>query len=146
MIPALGGGFRRILNYLTFAATSFLGLLRATKPDYIFVESPPLLLTIPAYFFSRFWGVPLILNVADLWPDTPIDMGFMRKEGIAARLVFALERWSYRKATYVNAVTEGIKACLLREKSVPRDKVLFLPNGVDTVCLLYTSPSPRDTR
>jgi len=132
MLPALGAGIRRILNYLTFAATSFVGMFRAEKPDFLFVESPPLLLTIPAYLFSRYWGIPFILNVADLWPDTPIDMGHMKKGGIAARILFALERWGYRKASYVNAVTEGIRDSLSREKSVPDHKLLFLPNGVDT--------------
>jgi colanic acid biosynthesis glycosyl transferase WcaI len=141
MVPALGGGIRRILNYVTFAASSFVGMFRAVKPDYIFVESPPLLLAIPGYVFSRIWRVPLILNIADLWPDTPIDMGFMRKDGLAARLTFALERWSYRKASYVNAVTEGIGTSLLRDKSVPQQKVLFLPNGVDTVLF---QPRPTD--
>jgi colanic acid biosynthesis glycosyl transferase WcaI len=132
MLPALGGGVRRILNYLTFAATSFLGMFRAKKPDFLFVESPPLLLTIPGYFFSRYWGIPLILNVADLWPDTPIDMGHMKKDGMAASLLFALERWGYRKASYVNAVTEGIRDSLSRDKLVPDHKLLFLPNGVNT--------------
>ena len=141
MVPALGGGIRRILNYLTFTAISFVGMSRAVKPDYIFVESPPLLLTIPGYVFSRLWKVPLILNVADLWPDTPIDMGFMEKDGLAARLTFALERWSYRKASYVNALTEGIKTSLLGDKFVPKQKVLFLPNGVDTILF---RPRPTD--
>jgi len=141
MFPALGGGMQRILNYVSFTISAFLGMFCAKTPDYIFVESPPILLSIPGYFFSRLWKVPLILNVADLWPDTPIDMGFMRKKGFSARLIFALERWSYRKATYVNAVTEGIASSLLRDKSVPAEKLLFLPNGVDTI--LYR-PRPTD--
>ena len=140
MLPALGGGIRRILNYLTFAATSFVGMFRARKPDYLFVESPPLLMAIPAFFFSRYWGVPFILNIADLWPDTPIEMGHMKRGGFAARLLFALERWSYRKSSFVNAVTEGIRDSLSRDKLVPDDKLLFLPNGVDTALF-----QPRST-
>src|SRR5215472_15159037 len=38
MLPALGGGLRRILNYLTFTATSVWGLLHSQKPDFLFVE------------------------------------------------------------------------------------------------------------
>src|SRR5262249_17867916 len=78
------------------------------------------------------WKIPLILNVADLWPDAAIDMGFMRKESLLASLTYALEGWSYRHASYVNAVTQGIQESLLRVKMVPPSKVLFLPNGVDT--------------
>jgi glycosyltransferase involved in cell wall biosynthesis len=132
MLPALGGGLRRILNYLTFAAFSFWGLLRSRKPDFLFVESPPLILAVPGVLFSWIWSVPFILNIADLWPDAAIDMGFMKKDGLLAKLTYALERWSYRHASYVNAVTEGIRQSLLETKRVPPGKVLFLPNGVDT--------------
>jgi glycosyltransferase involved in cell wall biosynthesis len=48
----------------------------------------------------------------------------------------ALEKWSYRRAAYVNAVTDGIRDALLTSKTVPADKVLHLPNGADT-CLFH---------
>lgn len=132
MCPALGGGLKRILNYGTFAAASFVGMFRAKKPDYLFVESPPLSLSVPGYFFSRFWRVPLILNVSDLWPDTAVEMGFISKDGLLARAIGSLERWAYRKAAQVNAVTQGMRKSLLKDKAVPSEKVLFLPNGVDS--------------
>jgi colanic acid biosynthesis glycosyl transferase WcaI len=52
----------------------------------------------------------------------------------------ALESWSYRKAAYVNAVTEGVRDALLQKKSVPPEKIMFLPNGVDTVRFQPCSP------
>jgi colanic acid biosynthesis glycosyl transferase WcaI len=126
-----GGGLPRLLNYLTFAVTSLWGLARATKPDFLFVESPPLFLTPTAYFYSRLRNVPLILNVADLWPDAVIEMGLLKK-GLATEALSMLERWSYRQATYVNAITEGIRATLVNQKHLAPEKVLYLPNGVDT--------------
>jgi glycosyltransferase involved in cell wall biosynthesis len=141
MYPALGGGLKRVLNYGTFAAASLIGMLRAKKPDYLFVESPPLSLSVPGYFFSRFWKVPLILNISDLWPDTAVEMGFISKDGLLARGIGSLERWAYRKAAQVNAVTQGMRNSLLKDKSVPSEKVLFLPNGVDTGLF---QPRPSD--
>jgi glycosyltransferase involved in cell wall biosynthesis len=101
------------------------------KPDYIFVESPPLFLSLTGYLASRRFGVPFIFNVADLWPDSVRQLGLM-KEGPLLRLAEGLERWSYRQAHFVTAVTEGIQKILLEEKQVPAHKVLYLPNGVDT--------------
>jgi glycosyltransferase involved in cell wall biosynthesis len=140
LYPALGGGIQRLLNYVSFTLASFFGLPRARKPDCIFVESPPLFLSIPAYLAGLIWKVPFIFNVADLWPDIIIEGGFL-KNGRLARLLYALERWSYSRATYVTAVTEGLRESLIRKKLVPLEKVLFLPNGVDTV--LY-QPRPSD--
>jgi len=130
LYPAIGGGVGRMINYATFSLTSILGVFRAQRPDYLFVESPPLFTSISARLAKLVWGVPYIFNVADLWPDAAIETGFL-KEGIVHRLLLVLEAWSYRGADYVNAVTEGIRNTITVNKHVPPEKVLFLPNGVD---------------
>jgi colanic acid biosynthesis glycosyl transferase WcaI len=140
VFAALGGGLLRVLNYGSFVLTSIFGMLQARKPDYVFIESPPLPLTLTGYLFAKIWDVPSIMNVADMWPDAALEMGFL-KSGRIARAVAALERWSYRHATYVNAMTRGIARSLLSQKNLPPAKVLFLPNGVDT---LHYSPRPVD--
>lgn len=131
LYPAIGGGLRRVLNYASFTLASFYGLLRSKRPDYIFVESPPLFLSFPAFVAGLFWGAPFIFNVADLWPDVIVDGGFM-KDGLAIRCLRMVERWSYRRAAYVNTVTDWILKVLREQKSVPDQKLLFLPNGADT--------------
>jgi colanic acid biosynthesis glycosyl transferase WcaI len=132
LYAATGGGVQRMLNYLSFSSTAFLGLLKTKRPDYIFVESPPIFLSVPAHLAGLLWGVPFIFNVSDMWPDVIVEGGFL-KEGFLVRCMRVLERWSYRKALYVNAVTDGVRQDLLTKKSVPSEKVLFLPNGADTV-------------
>jgi len=84
--------------------------------------------------------VPYIFNVADLWPDIILEGGFM-EPGFLIRMLFKLEQWSYRKAARVNAVTDGLRDRLLQQKNVPPEKVLFLPNGVDTT---HFQPRPSD--
>jgi len=131
LYPAVGGGLKRMLNYCSFSLTSLYGLLRARKPDYLFVESPPLFLSIAAFLAGMLWRVPFIFNVADLWPDVIVDGGFM-KEGWIVGCLRRLELWSYRRAAYVNAVTDSMLKALREKKSVLDEKLLFLPNGVDT--------------
>lgn len=142
LYPAIGGGLRRIVNYATFSLTSTFGLFCAKRPDYLFVESPPLITCIPAYLAKLVWGVPYIFNVADLWPDAAVENGFLRK-GLIHRLLLALESRSYRGAMYVNAVTEGIRDVLISKKLVPGEKVLFLPNGVDVARYQRREPDIR---
>jgi colanic acid biosynthesis glycosyl transferase WcaI len=137
--PAIGGGFRRLANYASFAITSLLGLFRATKPDYIFVESPPLTTFFPALIAKSIWSVPYIFNVSDLWPDAAVENGFLTV-GSFFRILLMLEAWTYRKASYVNAVTEGIQKKLLFDKNVSAEKVLFLPNGVDAARYQWREP------
>lgn len=140
LYPAMGGGIRRLINYLSFAATSLIGLWRSARADYIFVESPPLFLSVPAVVVARLKGSQVILNVADLWPDAIFQGGFMKK-GLGFRCLEMLETWGYKHAAYVNAVTAGIRDTLVNQKGVPAAKMLFLPNGVDTERFL---PRPGD--
>jgi len=140
LYPAVGGGLKRMLNYGSFTVTSLYGLSRCKKPDYIFVESPPLFLSFTAFVAGLFWRAPFIFNVADLWPDVIVDGGFM-KEGFVIRCLRWIEQWSYRRAAYVNNVTDWIVKVLREKKSVPEGKLLFLPNGVDTTRF---SPRPPD--
>lgn len=128
---AAGAGPARILNYLSFALTCLIGILRCRRPDCVFVESPPLFLTLPGYLASRWWRARLIFNVADLWPDSVHSLGAIG-DGWALRAARGFEKWSYRRADYVNAVTDHMREVLLQEKRIPAGKVLFLPNGVDT--------------
>jgi glycosyltransferase involved in cell wall biosynthesis len=135
---ATGTGARRILNYLSFTISSIVGLLRAQRPDVVFVESPPLFLSVPGWLAAARHKAKLVFNVADLWPDSVRDLGVMR-DGPMLRAAERLEAWSYRRADYVNAVTDGISEVLVGQKGVPRSKVRFLPNGID-----IESFSPRD--
>ena len=140
--PAVGGGLRRMLNYASFAVTSIPAFLRARKPDYIFVESPPLLACIPAYLAALVWRVPYIFCVSDLWPDAVLEGGFIRP-GFAYRMLLLLESWAYRQAGHVTAVTQGIREALITNKKVPGDKVLFLPNGADVTHYQSRQPDMR---
>jgi colanic acid biosynthesis glycosyl transferase WcaI len=140
LYAANGSGVKRMLNYLSFMVTSLAGLFRARRPDYLFVDSPPLTLAVSARFASVLWRCPLIFNVADLWPDSARDLGIM-SDGVVLRMAALLERWIYRRATRVTAVTEGIRTALLQKKNVPAEKVLFLPNGVNTQLI---RPLPPD--
>jgi len=137
---SMGAGFKRLLNYISFMVTSLVGLFRSSCPDLVFVNSPPLFLSIPAYLAARRWRVPFIFHVADLWPDSVRELGMIQNE-VVLRIAEWLERWTYRKAMFVNAATEGIREVLVTKKGVPEEKVLFFPNGVDTRLF---RPLPRD--
>jgi colanic acid biosynthesis glycosyl transferase WcaI len=140
LYAANGSNLKRLLNYASFCLTCLLGLARVGKPDYIFVDSPPLFLGVPGWIAAKCWRVPLLFNVADLWPDSVRDLGIIR-DGFLLNFAYGLERWIYRHSTSVTAVTEGIRDALLGTKRLPPERVLFLPNGVDTTLFW---PRPPD--
>ncbi len=127
---ATGTGIKRILNYLSFTVTSLIGLAKAGPADIVFVESPPLFLSVPGWIAARVRRAAMVFNVSDLWPDSVRELGVMN-DGLLMRLAEMLEHWSYQRARVVNAVTEGIATTLRDHKRVPADKVRFFPNGID---------------
>jgi colanic acid biosynthesis glycosyl transferase WcaI len=137
---ALGAGLGRLVSYLSFAATSAVGLVRSERPDVIFVESPPLFLGLTGWLAARAWRRPWILNISDLWPDSIRALGVM-DEGLALTMAEKLEHFIYLRADLITAVTDGIASELVNGKGVPQEQILFLPNGVDTELF---RPRPAD--
>lgn len=125
-----GKGLGRLLNYFSFCLTSIWGLFRAKKPDILYVNSGPLFLGIPARVYCFLVNVPYIFNVSDLWPRSVGHLKGLGAKG-AIQLALLLEAWCYRGALFVNGITEGVCEILVREKKIARERLLYLPNGVD---------------
>jgi colanic acid biosynthesis glycosyl transferase WcaI len=121
---------RRLAGYWSFALSSLVGCLLSRRPDVVLVESPPLFLCLTAYLYCLVTGTRFIVNVSDPWLEFARDMGFVRSR-VMFRLLERLELFVYSRAFRVNAVTQAIRSLLIEKKSVPPQKVLWLPNGVD---------------
>ena len=118
----------RLLSYLSFTFSALWGCLRVPKPDFIFVEAPPLFLGVTAWLASRLRRAPYIFNVSDLWPESAVQLGIVTNRTLIS-FAERLERFCYRHARNVCAVTEGIRDAIAKvPKAAP---VVLLPNGVD---------------
>ena len=142
IIASQGKGGRRLLSYLTFSLFAFIGIFKAKKPDWIFVNSGPMFLSIPAYVASKIWHASTIFNVADLWPDSIFKINDT-KSGLIKNILYRYENWIYKKFDKVTAITDGIKKILIEEKNVPKGKICFLPNGVNTNIFLPQEKSSK---
>jgi glycosyltransferase involved in cell wall biosynthesis len=100
------------------------------RPDYLLVESPPLLLGLSGYWLSRLKATRLIFNVADLWPESGVALGVLRRGSFAYRVGEWLERFCYGKSWMV----VGQSATILQDvqRRFPGVPLFHLSNGVDT--------------
>ncbi len=123
------GVFRRLLIHLTFALSASLYTLMMKRDDIIYLESPPLFngfIGLTAKWFRR---VPYLFNVADLWPQTAVELGLLKSRAVIAISLF-LERRFYRGAERILAITEGVRDHILA-KGYPAERVPLITNGVD---------------
>lgn len=128
--PAPNRGFgRRLANHASFAVAAPLFAGRAGRADVVVVESPPLFTAVAGVAIARRLRAPLVLNVADLWPESAVQLGVL-KGSTAIRLAEALERVAYRNAAAIMVPTPGMRSILLG-RGIAAERVTYLPNAVD---------------
>lgn len=139
---AMGSGVGRLLGYLSFGLMVGLGLSRARRPRWVFVEYPTPFGAVVPLLWARARGARTVLNVADLWVDVVADAGVPGGRPALAALR-RLERWLLRRSDAVTVVTEGMGQAV-RDRGVPADRVCWLPNGVDTELFRPGDAEPDD--
>jgi glycosyltransferase involved in cell wall biosynthesis len=125
--PAANRGFgRRLANHASLAATALAAAPAGGPADVLLVETPPLILAGAAIAYARAKGARLVLNVADLWPDSAVEMGTLS----SPRAIVAaqrLERAAYREAAAIACPTEGIFETLRGRSESARKAALMRP-------------------
>lgn len=128
LLPSQGRIARRLVCYFSFAGSAALhGPRLCTRPDVLFVESPPLFIGFAARWLARRWRCPYVLNVSDLWPRSAIEMG-MVKPGLGTWLAERLELSLYRHAAGVTGQSEEIVESVAARSRTP---VEVITNGVE---------------
>jgi len=122
----------RLWGYFSFVFSSiYAGLFKVKgKYDVIVVTSPPLFVGITAFILSFFKRTPFVFEVRDLWPESAIDAGVLKNKLIIS-FAYWFEKFMYKKAKLINVLTPAFKDKLVKEKNVPEEKVLFIPNAAD---------------
>jgi glycosyltransferase involved in cell wall biosynthesis len=133
----------RAATYLSFAAAAASKLRILRSVDAWLVISSQATAALPAMLANRLYGVPYVLLIQDLWPQTVQDSGFVRHRRVLNTMVRCLHAFcdtAYRRAATV-AVTAPGMADALRGRAVPEEKLAFVPNWVDESLL---RPVPAD--
>jgi glycosyltransferase involved in cell wall biosynthesis len=138
-----GNGAGRIWNMLSY---SFRVLLPSStkqlqRPDVIVGSSVHPLAALSGAVLARRFRVPFVFEVRDLWPQTLVDFGRLRENSPTTKALRWLERWLYNRADQIVVLLPRADEyiCLL---GVPKDKIVWIPNGVD----LEGYPEPSQPR
>lgn len=105
---------RRILSFYRFMlkAVKAAGGHRDAKLCYAI--STPLTTGWAARRIRQRYGIPYIFEVGDLWPDAPVEMGFIRS-GLIKNILYRMERAIYEDAASIVALSNPIRDAI-REK------------------------------
>jgi glycosyltransferase involved in cell wall biosynthesis len=132
---------RRFANYLSFILSSLaIGAKILPKLDYLITQSPPLYLGISGFFLSRLKGARWIFNVSDLWPESLVRLGMLRK-GWSLRISWWLESFCYQNAWLVAGQSRETLGSIGHR--FPNVHAYHLSNGVNTDLFRPERRSPK---
>ncbi|MBN2247537.1 MAG: glycosyltransferase family 4 protein [Coriobacteriia bacterium] len=124
------GFARRIWSFLAFTVGATWLSVSAGRHDVVVATSTPLTVGIPGWIAAALSNTPFVFEVRDLWPEAAIQMGALTRGGLLARFAKALERFLYRRAVSVIALSPGMVAGVLGE-GIDAARVHMIPNCSD---------------
>ena len=100
------------------------------RPDVIVGSSVHPFAAWSGAILARRFKVQFIFEVRDLWPQTLIDMGRLRPDGLVTKLLQMLEKWLYHRAARIIVLLPKASDYIV-PLGVAANKIVWIPNGVD---------------
>ena len=97
--------WRGMEHFLLPFILTFGGLFSGVH-DVMLVYSPPLPLAFDAYFLGKIKGVPLVVNIQDLFPQEVVDHGVL-KNRFVIKVLESMERFVYKKTNHLTVNSDS---------------------------------------
>jgi colanic acid biosynthesis glycosyl transferase WcaI len=128
-----GKSWQLALNYFSFLLSSLiLGLPRARGRNFdasLVFASSPITVAIPGLVFKKFSGVPLVVWVQDIWPESVQSVGAIRHP-LLIKGLSRMVSWIYAHCDRILIQSEAFRPSVLKHGAKP-ENVKLLCNWTD---------------
>lgn len=118
----------RLAFYGSFFALATIRGALVRSVDVVFATSPPLPVGLIGWILARARGARFVLDIRDLWPAAARALGELDRRPTLFRAATVLERFLYRHADLITAVTRGFVRYISPLLRHP-ERLVWLPNG-----------------
>jgi len=132
-----GNGKARIINMMTFYKNLFPVAkeysMKYGKPDVILASSVHPLTLVAGIKIAKKFNIPCICEVRDLWPESIVAYGSLKRNSIVAKVLYQGEKWIYKKADSIIMTWEGGKQYIIDQgwqEQIDLKKVKHISNGI----------------
>ena len=125
---------KRFLSWLLYFFFAFYYSLLASKTTLLFFSTNPPILPIIGFLNRKFFGKRYIVLVYDIYPEIPIALGWIKKNGLIARFWLFLNKLAYENADAVFTIGEYMAKNLERQfdpQKTKTGKIIVVPPWVD---------------
>lgn len=124
------GFFLRILDHLSFGISSIISAFFIKKHDVIIGTSPQFFTVISCSIISFLRKTPWVFELRDLWPDSIMKLGLMKKNDLSYKLLKKIEIFLYNNCAIIIPVTYSFEIYLHRLK-IDKEKIMVITNGIN---------------
>jgi hypothetical protein len=117
-------------KFLCYGSLKILPFILKNPVDAVIASSPPLSVFVLGYLVSRLRRVPLITDIRDLWPDTPLALGKLKDGSIFYRFFKRYEKWMYRHSHWLTCVSRPMQR-EIRKLVKDSRRVSVVYNGIE---------------
>ncbi|MEO8471306.1 MAG: glycosyltransferase family 4 protein [Chryseolinea sp.] len=134
------GFWKRGFSFLRFAYDAYTTAKSIPSIDLCYAISVPLTTGLVARALKSRLNIPYIFEIGDLWPEAPIQLGYIRNP-LFKRLLYGLEKSAYREARSLVALSTAIRSSVRTKVADDQKKIYLIPNMSDTD---FYRPSTKD--
>ncbi|GAB7389274.1 glycosyltransferase family 4 protein [Bacillaceae bacterium] len=129
--PYQRNDWRRVLNMLSYTIRAYrIARKRKEKPDVIIGSLMHPFAALLGYILAKQKGSKFYFEERDLWPQSLIDLGKVSPKNPVVWFLDKLELFLYKKADKIIVLFDKA-ADYVEKRGIDRNKVLYIPNGVD---------------
>jgi glycosyltransferase involved in cell wall biosynthesis len=132
------GFYKRTRSFLRYIVSAVRVASKHRDADLCYTISVPLTIGLASIWIKNKYNIPYAFEVGDLWPDAPIQLGFI-KNRMLRKMLFLLEEKIYLNAQALIALSPAIESSI-RKKVAAKD-IFLIPNMSDTD---FFNPEPKN--
>lgn len=123
----------RVANFLSFSLSALTATSTIKDADVIYAYGTPATAAIPAQLWRKFYGIPYVLHVQDLWPESVTGSGMLGNGWLNKTAGAVLNLWLrrlYGNASKLLTLSPGM-AQLLIDRGHRADQCVIVYNWAE---------------
>lgn len=124
-------GIRRILGMMQYYFKVLKISQKLKAPNVVIGSAVHLLACLAAYRLSKRYRIRFISEIRDLWPETLIQMGRLKRNSLISKSMNILEDYIYKKSDNIVITAPGMKE-YIQDRGIDPSKIVYINNGLDT--------------
>ena len=108
-INSSAGLIKQYLSFTLKALVKVVTNIKKISPDVVWISSPPLPVILVSLVIKYIFRVPIVLDIRDIWPESAVNIGKLKKGSFLEKLGLFLEKISYSHADEITCVSSKMK-------------------------------------